>query len=428
MSSATRQRKCSQEKDPAYLTRKSKRICIPIEAAEYNRILLDQELFRQYLDSVIAQHPELFPATISQGYQLHDILPASQKMPDVRMRRIKVAAREGDKKQVFTIAPSFVLPYMTGYTADVEHALFLRKFGVPYWALTPVFGRDDHYWERLEHRLGQNSVVGTTVKKAEHLPEDVRGDEKHTRWNGAKAYVATTVGADCVLGAAVTLHADTDSLAEGYGHFRTEAQNLNPAYAPQTVNTDGWEATQSAWQRLFPQITVILCFLHSFLKIRDRCQRMKAHFSEICTRVWEGYHAADEQTFRERIQDLETWAAEHVPQGPGLDAILKLCAKVSLFATAYDHPSAYRTSNMLDRHMDRMDRCLYSAQYFHGHLMTAEYKVRAWALLHNFQPYCPRAPVAAKYQSPAPKLNGFVYHHNWLQNLLVSSSMGGFRQ
>jgi len=24
-------------------------------------------------------------------------------------------------------------------------------------------------------------------------------------------------------------------------------------------------------------------------------------------------------------------------------------------------------------------------------------------------------------------LNGFVYHDNWLQNLLVSASMGGFR-
>ena len=80
---------------------------------------------------------------------------------------------------------------------------------------------------------------------------------------------------------------------------------------------------------------------------------------------------------------------------------------------------------MLDRLLDPLDRCLYSARYFHGHLMSAEYQVRAWALLHNFQPYCPRAKIRETYQSPFHKLNGFVYHDNWLQNLLVASSLGG---
>jgi len=83
---------------------------------------------------------------------------------------------------------------------------------------------------------------------------------------------------------------------------------------------------------------------------------------------------------------------------------------------------------MIDRHMNSMDRSLYSRQYFHGHLMSAEYSVRAWALFHNFQPYCPRAKISEQYQSPAHRLNGFVYRENWLQNLLVSTSMGGFRE
>jgi hypothetical protein len=29
---------------------------------------------------------------------------------------------------------------------------------------------------------------------------------------------------------------------------------------------------------------------------------------------------------------------------------------------------------------------------------------------------------------PAEKLNGFRYHDNWLENLLVSASLGGYRQ
>ena len=40
------------------------------------------------------------------------------------------------------------------------------------------------------------SLVGTTVKKADTLPKDLLADEKHTRFNGHKAYIATTVGQD----------------------------------------------------------------------------------------------------------------------------------------------------------------------------------------------------------------------------------------
>jgi len=81
--------------------------------------------------------------------------------PTCGLRRIKVVSPDTSAETVFTIAPSFVLPYMTGYTDDVEKALLLRgKFGVPYWGLTYVFGHNDMYWERLELSLGRNSIVG----------------------------------------------------------------------------------------------------------------------------------------------------------------------------------------------------------------------------------------------------------------------------
>ena len=429
MSSPVRERKCSKKKDTGSAPKGSKRICIPIERTEYDRILAEDAAFREYLDTMIEQHLELFPAGIQQGYYLHSILPLSKKMPEIRMRRIELKEKDDEgKQQVFTIAPSFVMPYMTGYTDDVENALFLRRFGVPYWALTRVFGHNDMYWERLEESLGRNSIVGTTVKDPDKLPEDLLADEKHTRLNGEKAYIATTVGADCVLGASMSLQADETNLKEAYGHFKTEAQNLSAHYKPKTVNIDGWKATWLAWQSLFSSITIIVCFLHAFIKIRTRCKRMKECFAEICKQVWDVYHAADKQTFMEKIEDLRIWASENVETGAGLDVILNLCAKAPEFLKAYDHPSAYRTSNMIDRHMEPMDRYLYSGKYFHGHLMTAEYRVRGWVLLHNFQPYCPRSEVASEYMSPAHKLNGFVYHDSWLQNLLVSASMGGHRR
>jgi hypothetical protein len=389
----------------------------------------DPAAFRQTLDALLGQYPALFPQAMAQGYQLHDILPASKKLPDVRLRRITVADPQQPAGNAFTIAPSFVLPYMTGYTDDVEKALFLRgKFGVPYWGLTYVFGHNDMYWARLELSLGRNSLVGTTVQDATKLPQDLLADEKHTWLNDEPVYVATTVGANCVLGAAVALQADEPALTAAYQQFKTEAQNVQPTYQPATVNTDGWQATQLAWRSLFAQVTLIACFLHAFLKIRDRCQRLQEHFTELCQRVWAAYHAATPEQFSLQCAALKTWAVATLPAGAGLDAVLKLCARTAEFSKAYAYPTAHRTSNMLDRRMDHMDRRFYIAHYFHGHLMTMESAVRAGALLANFQPYCPRVAATNPYRSPAHQLNGFVYHDNWLHNLLISASMGGYRQ
>lgn len=403
----------------------TKRIYIPISREEYDEIIDDKQCFRERLDSFIKQYPELFPTEIEEGYDLYGFRKQSVKMPDVSLRRICLKVLdEQEQRQVYTVTPSFVMPYMVGYADDVEKALFLRCFGVPFWALTYVFGHNDMYWQRMVAGLGRNDIVGTTIKNPEKLPVHLLADEKHTRWNGEKVYIATTVAQDCILGASLTLAADEPHLTEAYGHFKQEAHSLNPNYQPQTVNTDGWSATQLAWKALFPTITLILCFLHAFLSIRSRGKHLKETFQAITQRVWDIYHADQALSFLQQITDLQQWAQAHVT-GPTLKAILKLCSNADRFVLAFDYPNAYRTSNMIDRQLDPLDRCLYAARYFHGHLMSAEYQIRAWALLHNFHPYCPRAKIREKYSSSFHQLNGFVYHDNWLQNLLVASSMGG---
>ncbi|HFE37890.1 MAG TPA: hypothetical protein ENK06_05660 [Gammaproteobacteria bacterium] len=110
-----KKRDCSKEKDFDPLANKSKQICLPIEPDDYQRILFDAHAFRIELDDLMDEFPELFPGTIKQGYKLHDILPESKKMPDIRLRRIKVVVSDSPlKEEVFTIRPSFVMPYMTG--------------------------------------------------------------------------------------------------------------------------------------------------------------------------------------------------------------------------------------------------------------------------------------------------------------------------
>jgi hypothetical protein len=84
---------------------------------------------------------------------------------------------------------------------------------------------------------------------------------------------------------------------------------------------------------------------------------------------------------------------------------------------------------MIDRLMKQQDRYLFMMQYFHGNFISAELNVRAWAILHNFRPYCTRiANKNNELDSPATRLNGFRYSDNWLENLLVSASMAGYKQ
>ena len=209
-----------------------KQICIPCSEEKYNEIIDDKTAFKKYLNEIFEKQPEIFPLRTDEGFSLDGFQRTSDKL-GVRMRRILIKAT-GD---VFSVRPSFVLPYMTERTVNVEKALFLRRFDVPYWAMTYAFGRNDMFWYRLEMSFGRNSIVGTTVRDPERLPKDLTGDEKHTRLNGDKVYIATTAGGDCILGASVADSAGTEELTEAYGVFRNEALDVDPEYSPDTVNT-----------------------------------------------------------------------------------------------------------------------------------------------------------------------------------------------
>ena len=408
----------------------SRRIVLPITCEQYEAAMATSQKARDYLTEEMKTHPELFPTAMAQGYKFNGWTEVSKKMPTMKLRRIRLLkADESGQKVAYTIAPCDVLPYMTGMVSDVEKGLFLKQFGVPDWALTYVFGRNDSYWYRQTEAFGRYNLVGSTVKEADKMPKDLLADEKHAKAHGGKWYVGTTVAQDCVLGASVSTAADAEGLTAAYEVFKQEAQALYPQYQPETVNTDGWAATSKAWRTLFPSVVIILCFLHAFIKIRSRCQRLGDYYEQIKQQVWEIYHAVDRDEFNERVRSLQSWvmASHNGLTAYAIESIDKLCQRADQFCLAFDHPTAYRTSNMLDRHMEPMARWLASSRYFHGNLQAAELRTRAWALLHNYRPYCPRAKVSDSYRSPAHKLNGFVYCDNWLENLLVASSCQGFR-
>lgn len=409
------ERQCSTELP--LIAKPSRRIVVSCTPTVYDQMIGDSQLFRYYLDQAATICPELFPLAFANGYWLHD-LTHSKKMPDVPLRRIKLTATG----EVYTVVPSFVLPYRMGYTEDVEKALFLRRFGVPFWGLTYVFGHNDMYWQRLVQHLGRYDLVGTTVKDPTRLPAHLIVDEKHMALNGERAFIAMTVGADCVLGAAVALKTAPTELTAAYGEFKQETLRLEPTYAPQTVNYDGWEHTRRAWQVLFPTIVIIRCFLHAFLRIRDRCKRLDT-YPLICHLVWRIYHATCQSAYYRDFKSFLVFADANLT-GEALKAVQRFKTKRAQLLKGLFHPGCHRVSTMLDRHMQALTRCVYMARDFRGHRVSAHLEARAWALMHNFQPYCPRAIArsSSPFTSPAHKLNRFRYHDNWLQNLLIATS------
>jgi len=284
------------------------------------------------------------------------------------------------------------------------------------------------YWHRLECSLGRSSLVGTTVRAAELLPRHLVADEKHTTLGGRKVYLAATAGSGCCLGLALAESAGNDDLEAAYGVFRDEARRLDPEYRPETVNTDGWPATQAAWRALFNGVTIILCFLHAYLKIRDRAKHLKGTFDALRERVWGAYHAPDARSFSQRLRRLREWAEAHVDKAVVREKVLALCGKRAAFLVAYAHPGCRRTSNPVDRVLRRLDYHLYCGQHLHGSTGAAGLGLRGWALIHNFAPSCPEVVRGSPgLRSPAERLNGRRYHAEWLQNLLVSASLGGYR-
>ena len=134
-------------------------ICVPAAEAEYGDLVKDPARFRPWLAGLAQRSPELFPAGFDRGFRMKDLY---------RSRKRGLALRHVERRdgQSYRVRPSLVTPYLTGRVAAVEHGLFLRKFGVPLWALARVFGRDPMDWFRPECGLGRASVVGATVRQA----------------------------------------------------------------------------------------------------------------------------------------------------------------------------------------------------------------------------------------------------------------------
>ena len=243
-------------------------------------------------------------------------------------------------------------------------------------------------------------------------------DDKQSWLKGERVYIATTAAHDGLLGASVAPSASQGDLEKASGVCASEAQGVDADEAPQTVKTDGWQATQGAWKALCTQITVILCFLQAFLTMRARATKTLGDaFAQVHKRGWEAYHAPSTRAFSQRLRRVRAWAETALPDCVMKSHPLDVCATRDQFSKSYSHPEAHRTSNMVDRLRKFLDRAFFHAQYFHGMPDSAESRVRALALLWNFCPLSPETVRTYAGQAcPAERLNGKRYADNWLEN------------
>lgn len=402
--------------------KKNKTIVLPISEEKYGAYIKCPQLARAMLEEFLVRHPELFPEqTLEAGFTLKGKDRVSKKL-DIQLRRIKIGG------VLYRIRPSFALPYMRGQVTDAEKALLLVRFGVPFWVLAIVFGRNPMYWYRLFISLGYFNIVGTTVYNRDNVPKHLLADEFHIRIKGVKAYVATIIGGACFLGAEVCVKADEYSLRNAYGVFKAEVQAIWTNYQPLSINTDGWTATQNALKWLFKDSIIVECFLHAVIKVRDRATKVLQPYAQVAfDKVWNIYNAVSKRQMAQLIRRLKEWTTT-VPESPMKDNLLKLCKKKPKWMAHFDTPQAYRTSAHLDRIMKIMERHAINSQMFHATVSSTSMNFRALALIYNFSPSCPA--VTQKYPelvSPAARLNGYTYSQSWLENLLIAASLNGFR-
>jgi len=403
-------------------TRGEQAIILPLDKDEYKAFIDVNKTknSRKLLLDLLEIYPELFPLGMNaKNWRFYGTRGSAKT--DYRVRVI------GFENKYYRLYPCFLMPYMREYDEAMGNALLLSRYGVPLWLITKLYGKNVMYWSRVLEWFGECSLVGSTVKDGSNLPEHIIVDEKHTKLNGKKHYIATTVGEEVILGAECCSKANEDCLTKAYGVFAKEARNIWSKYCPKSYNTDGWDATKKAMKALYSKALHLLCFLHAFIAVRTGGQKKhRQDFSHAAEMIWDAYRSEMPSEMLRKLAALKKWAYK-LADSKMKDKILKLCAKRKYWIWHYSYEKGHRTSNMLDRLMRQMDRRIFMMLNFRGGQEKASSFIRAFALILNYAPFAPQTVKKnGGLTSRAHRLNNKLYHKEWHKNMLIATSLRGF--
>jgi len=399
-----------------------KAICLWVKNEDqYLELIDDTKRLRAHLNEVWSRFPELFPHSFGQGFHFHD--RRTSKKLGLELRRIKLVATG----QVYLLRPCFVMPYCCARVQELEQAFYLRLSGVSFDSLSYCFGRSAKFYERAFVALARTNLVATTFKG--QLPEHLVADEKHVTTSHPTSFLCVTAALGCILGAELVAQADEEHFKQGYGVMVEQAKQAQPNWSPQSICLDGFRATQAAWRALLPRATIVLCFLHAMLKLRQispKKTREEKTYQELLDRGWKVFQGPTRRHFAQRLRRLEQWGMKHLERGKLKSELRKMLSNSKRYSVSYNKPGCYRTSNMVDRLMAHQSHLLRAQRGFHGSEANASAMMRAHALLWNFHPYGARLKREQSHRrSPFHDVNGFEYHAHWLSNLLLAASLDG---
>ena len=110
--------------DTRSANRNKRTICLPFSQDNYESNIHNPNDFRSCIDRWSELFPELCPDETANGYKMEDMYHS--KKQSVLIRQIKIAG------VTYTVRPSFILLYLVIFVYEIEKALFLRKFNVPF--------------------------------------------------------------------------------------------------------------------------------------------------------------------------------------------------------------------------------------------------------------------------------------------------------
>jgi hypothetical protein len=177
---------------------------------------------------------------------------------------------------------------------------------------------------------------------------------------------------------------------------------LNPqeTYEPDSVTTDGWKASQNAWETQAPNITIMECLLHGlkrlsatiddYMKVHpetsaEERKRIRTDFEQIFT-------APNLASFSQRIRRaMEVYGEEPIL----LKRLEILKDKRFLFTNHFNFEEASAFSAPLDRSMRFLDEKLQSFGQFRSS-DSINPMLNAWAIVNNMRSFLPGAKKAGQ--------------------------------
>jgi hypothetical protein len=194
-------------------------------------------------------------------------------------------------------------------------------------------------------------------------------------------------------------------------------------YEPDSVTTDGWKASQNAWETQVPNIDIMECLLHGRKRLSatldahnkahpemsaENRQKIRTDFEQI-------FEASNLAAFSQRIRRaIAVYSEEPIL----LKRLQILKDKRFLFTNHFNFEQAPAFSAPLDRSMRFLDEKLESFGQFRSS-DSIDSMLNAWAIVNNLRSFLPGAKKAG--QSLAEFFGADLRGIPWMEALNLCS-------